>query len=80
MKNSFFKQFFKLTATAMACAALLIIGNFPTTPTAPGGSGNGQTIEEPAAREDHDKEPGISPMNDYLPQLFLVKRSLRTMN
>ncbi len=64
MKNSFFKQFFKLTATAMACAALLIIGNFPTTPTAPGGSGNGQTIEEPAAREDHDKEPGISPMND----------------
>ena len=64
MKNSFFKQFLKLTATAMACAALLIIGNPTTTPLETGGSGNVQATEEPDSGDDHDKEPGISPMSD----------------
>lgn len=64
MKNNFFKQLLKLTATAVACAAFLIIGNPTTTPPEAGGSSNVQTTEEPDTREDHDKEPGISPMNN----------------
>lgn len=64
MKINIFKQLLKLTATTMACAALLIIGNPTNTPTEPGESGNGLTIEESGTSEDRDKEPGISPMND----------------
>lgn len=64
MKYSFFKQLLKLTATVMACAALLIIGNPTTTPPEAGGSDNVQATEEPDSGDDHDKEPGISPMNN----------------
>ena len=44
MKINIFKQLLKLTATAMACAVLLIIGNPTNTPTEPGEIGNGLTI------------------------------------
>lgn len=63
MKNNIFRQLLKLTATALACAVILIIGNPTIKFPEPGKIGSGQNIEAPD-RNGENEEPGISPMND----------------
>ncbi len=66
MKNIILKQFLKLIATAMACAAFSIAVPAPDVPglPAPDNSIGGQVIEAPENEGENDEEPGISPMND----------------
>lgn len=66
MKNSILKQFLKLTATAIACAAFSIAVPAPDVPWLPSPDNiiGSQVIEAPENEGDNDEEPGISPMND----------------
>lgn len=68
MKNSILKQFLKLTATAIACAAFSIAVPAPDVPRLPSPDNivGGQVIETPGAEDEGDdnEEPGISPMNN----------------
>lgn len=66
MKNIILKQFLKLTATAMACAAFSIAVPVPGVPGLPSPDNiiGSQVIEAPENEGDNDEEPGISPMNN----------------